>query len=241
MFMHSRRPFLCLAALLLLVLPHASREAQAQTSLFTVPTGDVLPEGESYLEFDFDTRPLGRRDGGFQSYGVFFVHGARKGMEVGVSAYFTKDWQSTEPVELQSNVKFRLYESEEKGVAVGAGAILYAPTGRNGGDTLGMAYSTITKSVPALRGARFTGGGYALVGQNRGAGSNAGALLGYEQPLHRRLSFIADWNTGRNRFGYAAAGFGLTLSKRSALYSAYYFGNEGRGNNSLGVYYGLSF
>jgi hypothetical protein len=240
--MHRKLTPVCLAALLLLVVtPAARREARAQTSLFTVPTGEVLPEGESYLEFDFDTRPLGRRDGGFQTYGVFFVHGARKGMEVGVSAYFTKDWQESEPVELQSNVKFRLYETESRGVSVGAGGILYAPTGRAGGDTMGMAYSTVTKSVPALGGARFTGGGYALVGQNRGAGQNAGALFGYEQPLHRRLSFIADWNTGRNRFGYAAAGFGLTLSKRSALYSAYYFGNEGRGNNSLGVYYGLSF
>lgn len=239
--MHRKRTPLCLAALLLFALFHAPRGARAQTSLFTVPTGEVLPAGESYLEFDFDTRPLGRRDGGFQSYGVFFVHGARKGMEVGVSAYFTKDWQESGPVELQSNVKFSLYESEEKGVSVGAGGILYAPTGRAGGDTMGMLYSTVTKSVPALRGARLTGGGYALVGQNRGAGHNAGALFGYEQPLHRRLSFIADWNTGRNRFGYAAAGFGLTLSKRSALYSAYYFGNEGRGNNSLGVYYGLSF
>jgi hypothetical protein len=236
-----KRTPLCLAALLLCALAHAPRVARAQTSLFTVPTGEVLPEGESYLEFDFDTRPLGRRDGGFQTYGVFFVQGVRRGVEVGVSAYFTKDWEKSEPVELQSNVKFSLYQSEEKGVSVGAGGILYAPTGRAGGDTLGMVYSTVTKSVPALRGASFTGGGYALVGQNRGAGQHAGALFGYEQPLHRRLSFIADWNTGRNRFGYAAAGFGLTLSKRSALYSAYYFGNEGRGNNSLGVYYGLSF
>ena len=239
--MRSKRTLICLAALLALALPYACREARAQTSVFTVPTGEVLPEGESYLEFDFDTRPVAYRGGGFQTYGVFFVHGARKGMEVGVNAYFTKDGEESEPVELQSNVKWRLYENEEAGVAAAAGGVLYAPTGRNGGDTLGLVYSSVTKRVARLRGARFTGGGYALVGQNRGAGSNAGALLGYEQPLHRRLSFIADWNTGRNRFGYAAAGFGLTLSKRSALYSAYYFGTEGRGNNWLGVYYGLSF
>ena len=80
-----------------------------------------------------------------------------------------------------------------------------------------------------------------IVGQSRGAGQNGGALFGYEQPLGGGLSLMADWNTGRNRFGYAAAGFGLTLSKRSYLSSGYYFGNEGRGNNFLGVYYGLSF
>ncbi|HWS90273.1 MAG TPA: hypothetical protein VN282_25105 [Pyrinomonadaceae bacterium] len=239
--MPRKRTPLCLAALLLFALAHAPRGARAQTSHINVPTGEVMPEGESYLEFSLDTRPLGRRDGGFQTYGVFFVHGARRGVEVGVNAYFTKDWQESEPVELQSNVKFRLYESEERGVSVGAGGILYAPTGRAGGDTLGMAYSTVTKSVPALGGARLTGGGYALVGQRRGSGQNAGALLAYEQPLHRRLSFIADWNTGRNRFGYSAAGLSLSLPKRGTLTSAYYFGNEGRGNNYLGVYYGLSF
>jgi len=33
----------------------------------------------------------------------------------------------------------------------------------------------------------------------------------------------------------------LTLTKHSYLWSAYYFGNEGRANNSLGIYYGYSF
>ncbi|HEX8685988.1 MAG TPA: hypothetical protein VF736_18010 [Pyrinomonadaceae bacterium] len=232
-----------LAALLLLLfaLPHACREASAQTSLWTVPTAEVLEEGESYLEFDFDAKPAAYREGGFQSYGVFFVHGARRRMEVGVNAYFTKDGAGSEPLELQSNVKYRFYENEDAGVQAAAGGILYAPTGRGGGDTLGSAYAVVSKTVPRLRGAQFTGGGYALVGQERGAGGRAGALFGYYQPLRRRLSFIADWNTGRNRFGYAAAGFGLALSKRGTLYSAYYFGNQGRGNNSLGVYYGLNF
>lgn len=239
--MRSTRMLICLFGLLALALPYACREARAQTSLFTVPTGEVLPEGESYLELDFDTHPTGYASGGFQSYGIFYVHGVGKGVEVGVNAYFTKDGEESDPVELQSNVKWRLYENEDAGVTAAAGAILYAPTGRRGGDTLASVYASVSKTVSSLRDAQFTGGGYALLGQSRGAGSRAGGLLGYAQPLNRRLSFIADWNTGRNRFGYAAAGLGLTLSKRSALYSAYYFGNEGRSNNSLGVYYGLSF
>ena len=240
--MHVKRPRFRLAALLLLLaLTYAPRDARAQTSILTVPTGDVLADGESELSFEFEARPVAVRNGGFRTFGLFLVHGARKGLEVGVNAYFTKDGEQSAPVELQSNIKVRLYESEEKGVAAAAGAVLYAPTGRGGGDTLGVAYSSVTKSVAGLGGARLTGGGYAVIGQNRGAGSNAGALLGYEQPLHSRLSFVADWNTGRNRFGYAAAGFNLTLSGRDTLTSAYYFGNEGRGNNFLGVYYTRSF
>jgi hypothetical protein len=87
----------------------------------------------------------------------------------------------------------------------------------------------------------LTGGAYQLIGAKADAGSKRGFLLGVEQPVHKHVTFVADWNTGKNRFGYAAAGFGLTLTKRSYLWSAYYFGNEGRANNSLGIYYGYSF
>src|SRR5687768_8522782 len=135
--MHFKRPRFRLAALLLLLaLTHAPREARAQTSILTVPTGDVLADGESELSFEFETRPVAVRNGGFRTFGLFLVHGARKGLEVGVNAYFTKDGEESEPVELQSNIKVRLYESEEKGVAAAAGAVLYAPTGRGSGDTL---------------------------------------------------------------------------------------------------------
>ncbi|HWW75924.1 MAG TPA: hypothetical protein VNZ44_11030, partial [Pyrinomonadaceae bacterium] len=61
------------------------------------------------------------------------------------------------------------------------------------------------------------------------------------QPVTRKLCFMADWNSGRNRFGYGAAGLGLDVSKNGVLYSAFYFGNEGRANNFFGVYYGHSF
>jgi hypothetical protein len=242
--MRTPRLFVCLAAALLLslALPGACREARAQTSLFTVPTGDALPEGETYLEFDFDAHPTSYKKGGFQSYGVFLVRGVGKGVEVGVNAYFLKDGTESEPVELQSDIKWQFYANEDKGVAAAVGGILFAPVGRRGGgDTVGMVYASASKTVEGMNGAQFTGGGYALIGQERDAGSRAGALLGFVQPVTRKLSFMADWNSGRNRFGYGAAGLGLDLSKKSALYSAFYFGNEGRANNFFGVYYGRSF
>ena len=239
--MRSTLPLIRLAALLALALPFACREARAQSSVFTVPTGEVLSEGESYLEFDFDTHPTNSASGGFQSYGIFFVHGARKNVEVGINAYFLKDGAESEAVELQSNIKWRFYQNEDAGLSAAVGAILYAPAGRGGGDTVGSIYASATKKVSPLGDAKLTGGGYGLVGQNSDGGRRAGALLGYEQPLTRKLSFMADWVTGRNRFGYAAAGFGLTLPKDSWLSSAFYFGNEGRGNNFLGVYYGRTF
>jgi hypothetical protein len=37
------------------------------------------------------------------------------------------------------------------------------------------------------------------------------------------------------------AGTGITLSPANNIYAGYSFGNQGRGNNSLGVYYGHTF
>jgi hypothetical protein len=135
-----------------------------------------------------------------------------------------------------------MYSNEDNGIAVAAGIILYIPIKHHpGSDSFGSVYATASKKLSVLRGARFTTGGYILVGRDAGTGSKSGAVFGYEQPLHRKFNFFIDWKTGKNRFGYAAAGFGITLSRRSLLYTAYYFGNEGRGNNSFGIYYGVSF
>jgi len=238
--MRKPRLLACLAALLALALPPASREARAQTSLWTVPTAESLPEGKTYLEFDFDAHPTSYEKGGFQSYGVFLVRGVGKNVEVGANVYFLKDGDGeTEPVELQSDIKWRFHD--KKGLQAAVGGILFAPVGRGGSDTVGMLYATATQTVERMNGAEFTGGGYRLVGQNREGGSRAGALVGYFQPVTSKLCFLADWNSGRNRFGYGAAGFGLDVSKNGVLYSAYYFGNEGRANNFFGVYYGHRF
>jgi hypothetical protein len=219
-----------------------SRAAISQSSLFNAPTTDVMPVGETYLEADFDSHLTSYERGGYQSYGVYALHGVSKRVEIGLNAYFTKTGSDPLAVELQPNAKWQMYSNEGNGIAVAAGVILYIPIKhRPGSDSFGSVYATASKKLAVLRGARFTTGGYTLVGRAAGTGSKSGAVFGYEQPVHRKLSFIADWKTGKNRFGYAAAGLGITLSRRSLLYTAYYFGNEGRGNNSFGIYYGISF
>jgi hypothetical protein len=214
----------------------------AQSSLFNTPTTDVMPAGETYVEADFDAHLDAYRNGGFQSYGVSVLHGIGKRAEIGFNVYYTRTGEPDQPVELQPNLKLQVYNSEEKGISVAVGTVLYIPvTNPSGADTFGSVYATVSKKIPGSFGPRFTGGAYALVGRDKDSGNRKGFLVGYEQPLHSRVSFIADWNTGKNRFGYSAAGLGITLTKRSFLYTGYYFGNEGRGNNSLGIYYGFTF
>ena len=215
--------------------------ALAQSSLFNIPTTDVMTKRGVYLEADFDTHLTGFERGGYQSYGVYALYGVSRRMEVGLNAYYTRAGGKGS-AELQPNVKWQLYSGEGNGIGAAAGVIRYVPLNASAGsETMGSVYATVSKKVNGLRGARFTSGGYTLVGKRAAAGSKSGAVFGYEQPVLKKVSFIADWNTGKNRFGYAAAGLGFTLSAKSLLYTAYYFGNEGRGNNSFGVYYGYSF
>jgi hypothetical protein len=214
----------------------------AQSTVFNTPSTDVVGEKRTFLEADFIAHADRYRRGGFQSYGLRGVYGIRKNVEVGINTFYTKTGETAEPVEVQPNVKWRVYQNEKYGLAVSTGAMLFAPvTKRSGGDSFALVYANVSKEVKPVNGARLTAGYYRTVAMKRDAGAKSGAMLAYEQPLVRRLSFVADWYSGNNRFGYAAAGLGLTLTRKSTLYAGYNFGNTGRGNNSLGIFYGYSF
>ncbi len=215
---------------------------QAQTTILNTPSTDVQTSRKPYVEADAIGHLTGFAKGGFQSYGARLLYGARKRVEVGVNLFYTRAASTTQAAEVQPNAKWQFYQNEEKGVAVAAGGVLFMPLPHHrSSDTLGLVYVTASKKVKAAYGPRLTGGTYRLVGLHAGAGTKGGALLGYEQPVQRRLTFIADWYTGKNRFGYASAGFGATLSPKNVVYVCYSFGNAGRGNNALAIYYGRYF
>jgi len=241
-FETMNKPFLVVGfSFLVFLLTIGIIPASPQTSLFSIPTTDVAEKGRGYIEADFDAHFGGRESDKFRSYGFLAVYGVHKDLEVGLNGYFVRIDQDNQPVELQPNVKWQAYQNEKLGLVVAAGAIAYFPLSKRAGtDAAATFYSVASKQFKGDFGPRLTGGGYGIAGRAH-EGDRYGALIGVEQPVHRRITFIADWNTGNNRFGYAAAGFGFTITKKSSLYAAYYFGNEGRGNNSLGIYYGYAF
>jgi len=216
--------------------------ARAQSTLFNIPSTDVVAEKHVYLEFDFVSHLERHADGGFQGYVPRAVYGVGRHLEVGANVAFIDAEAPDQPVELQPNVKYQFYSNETNGVSAAAGAVLYAPAShRAGTDTFGLVYAVVSKKVKGRYGPRVTGGGYGLVGRADGNGTLGGAVVGYEQPLHKRVSFVGDWLSGRNRFGYVTPGLSFTLPKSSALYAGYSIGNFGRKNNALFVYYGITF
>lgn len=228
------------ATVLLTLLADAA--AVAQSTLFNVPSTDVVSKKKVYLEFDFLSHFESHADGGFQIYAPRAVFGVGKGVEVGVNISAVDAFAPDQPVYVSPNVKWQFYNNEENGVAISAGGLLYTPVvHRAGADTYGFIYSVVSKKVKSEYGPRFTGGGYALPGLANGAGTQGGAIVGYEQPLAKKVTFVTDWFSGKNAFGYVTPGFSFTLPKSSLLNVGYSIGNRGPGNNALFVYYGITF
>jgi len=228
------------ATLFLTLLPNSV--SFAQSTLFNIPSTDVVAEKKTYVEFDFISHLESHNNGGFQAYIPRVVYGVAKKVEIGTNVAFVDALAPDQPVELQPNIKFQFYAKEKTGVQAAAGAILYTPIAHRAGvDTFGLIYTVVSKKWKGDHGPRLTGGGYGLAGRDQGTGDRGGAIVGYEQPLHPKVSFVTDWFSGKNRFGYVTPGFSFAVSPSSYFYAGYSIGNSGRKNNALFLYYGITF
>lgn len=226
---------------IVIVLFGAFLSASAQTAIFGVPTTEINDEKTFYVEADFFGHFDKYRNGGFQSYGPSVIYGISKKVEVGVNLYVTHDSEST-AAELQPNIKWKAYENEDNGVAVAVGTIAYVPLNKAAGSKVSaMLYANASKKFGKEKGPTFTGGIYRVVGGDDGFGTRAGAMAGLQQPVTGKLSLLADWTSGKNRFGYSNIGIGYEVNKSQYLTIGYAIGNEGRGNNYLSAFYGITF
>ncbi len=219
----------------------AAGAAFGQTTLFNIPTADTLQRGSWGLEGDFITKPVSYRDGGYQTYGYRVAYGLTNKTEIGSNFYLTYDGDKTS-AQAEFSLKHNVYRNERLGVTVSGGAVAFVPLRARGTDkTSVMVYGVASKSIEPLNGLTVTGGAYHVFGGSDDFGDKTGAIVGVNQPIAGRLSFVADWFSGKNRLGYASAGLNFNVTKRQYLTTGYSFGNSGRGNNSFAAYYGITF
>ena len=231
----------CRLGFLISTLVLACANVTAQSTVFNIPSTDVQSPGSVYLEADFIIHFGSLREGGYQEYGPRVVVGLPGNMEVGINAFHTRA-EPAEPIELQPNFKWQFYANEKRGLAFATGVLISTPiTRRSSGTTSAQLYVVGSKSFEGTYGPRVTFGGYHLVGSLDDDIDKNGVMLGLEQPLTKKISFVTDWSSGNNDYGYLVVGTGITLSPKSLLYTGYNFGNQGRGNNYLGVFYGYTF
>ena len=146
------------AAVLFSMLPKAA--AEAQSTLFNIPSTDVVAKKKVYLEFDFYSHLRSHANGGFQIYAPRAVFGVAKNVEVGVNVSVVDTLTPNQPVYISPNVKWQFYNNEKAGIAVSAGGLLYTPVAhRAGADTYGFLYTVASKKVKGTYGPRLTGGG----------------------------------------------------------------------------------
>lgn len=234
-FFHSRFAF---ASALLIF---ACLTVSAQTTIINAPSTDTIDEKFVYIEADFLTHFGSFKNGGFRSGGYRIVYGARKNLEVGVNIFHTRS-EGLSQTELQPNVKWRFFRNEKYKAAASGGVTVFIPLNRQTGKRpVTLAYSNVSKEFNLARGIRFTVGAYKVLGAEREFGSKEGAIVGVEKPIFKRVTLVADWFSGKNRFGYSAAGANFQITGKQVLSTGYNFGNTGRRNNYLSVFYGYTF
>lgn len=232
--------FRCFLLFLLFIV--CSFAVSAQSTIFNIPSTDVVQDGRFYVEADFISHLDRYRNGGYQTYAYRTVYGLKRKVEVGGNFFYTRGGKGASPKEFQPTIKWKPFESEKYGLAASTGAVVFVPLNKSAGRrSYVMFYANGSKTFTKIRGMRFTAGYYRFAGTERGFGAKSGAIVGVEQPIRKRLSFIADWSSGNNRLGYTAVGFNYAFTKRQFIFLGYNFGNTGAGNNAFSAFYGYTF
>ncbi len=206
----------------------------AQQTIFNVPTTDVLNRGQVYVEVDASFKTNNqialRR---FSSFVPRVVVGVGNNVEIGLNV--TGNVQpGSDSTTLSPTAKWKFYENKKKDVAFIAGTNLFIPV-RNRSYNIGSySYLAVSKT---LNKTRFTAGGY-VASKNVFATNavRAGGQFGFEQTVNKKLTFAADWITGKNSAGYLSFG---PIYKPHPKVTAYFSYSVGNTNVSKGNHYFL--
>jgi hypothetical protein len=251
---------LLFASLLLVV---AADNALAQSTIFNIPTTDTVAKSKVYFEFDFLPQ-IPAPDGAdrIYTYNPRLVVGVPGNIEAGANFLTYQNSTGCNPVPatcgyFQPNIKWKFYSNDNAGLAAAGGTVWNTPINkRSGQDSWGLLYGEFSKKVKTGNyGPRFTAGPYGVVSANQDVsegpvsffGPRAGAILGYEQPVYSKVSFVADWFSGKNFYGYFTPGISITLPGNGLFNAGHSFGNDSWANDNatknrfLFVYYGVTF
>ena len=245
-------PAVCVALSFVLV----AQSATAQSTIFNVPSTDVVDKSKGYFEIDLLPQAPGPNAGASTMIiNPRLVAGLGHDVEVGVNfpVLHNGDASPSSLGYIQPNIKWKFAKNDDAGVAASAGVVVNAAlNSREGQGTWSYFYANVSKKWKGDHGPRFTIGPYGVMAdQNSGlstfVGTRGGVLVGYEQPLSGKVSFVADWFSSKNSIGYFTPGISFTLPHSGLLNIGYSIGNDvgdetaNYKNRYLFVYYGITF
>src|SRR5262245_57251346 len=121
------------------LLVFAAQSAMAQSTIFNVPTTDVVAKGKAYFEFDYLPQ-LPKPDAADRLHIINprLVVGPGANIEIGANVP-SNHTAGTTNVFVQPNIKWKFANNDGKGLAAAAGGILFTPINhRDGADTFGL-------------------------------------------------------------------------------------------------------
>jgi hypothetical protein len=219
----------------------AACAAQAQQTIFNVPSTDVMDAGKVYAEIDASFKPNDQTAlGKFSSFVPRVVVGAGHNVEIGVNLNGNIQ-PGSDTTTIVPTVKWKFYESKKKDVALVAGTSLYIPVRNRAYDLGAYSYVAVSKTINKTR---LTAGGYVFSKDVVAANAvRGGGQFGFEQTINKKLSLAADGLTGRHANGYFTPGVIYKPHPRVTAYLAYSIGNAdaARGNHFFLAELGYNF
>jgi hypothetical protein len=219
-----------------------SLKAQAQQTVFNVPTTDVLDKGKVYFELDVSAKPNDSEAvNKFSSFVPRLVVGAGHHVEAGVNMPGNVQ-PGADSTTISPTIKWKVYDGKDNGWAAVVGDNLFIPV-RNRAYNVGT-YSYLMTQKTFNKSTRVGFGGY-FFSKNVVAPNahRAGGQFTFEQPVNKKLTLAADWFTGKHSAGYFSPGAIFKVGPKITGYASYTIGNQSasRGNHFFLLEFGYNF
>jgi hypothetical protein len=213
----------------------------AQQTIFNVPSTDVLDKGKVYGEMDASFKPTDSDAlNKFSSFVPRVVVGAGSNVEVGLN--ITGNIQpGADSTTLVPAIKWKPYQGKNNGLAIVVGDHVFIPVRNRAYDAGNYVYGELSKAFKS--GTRLTAGGYDFTRNVVASANRAGGQFGFEQPLNKKVTFAADWFTGKHAAGYFTPGLVYKVGPKVTGYAGYSIGNQNpsKGNHFFLLELGYNF
>lgn len=199
--------------------------AEAQQTIFNVPSADVTPEGKLFLQHESQFRTW--KPGRFLSNTEYSSYGVGHNTELDMTL-FNINAPSTDNITLGVGFKTAIpllkKQLPDEEVKLTVGSML--PISLQGDGIGNWSYSHLSARLPKVQ-TRMTAG--VSIGTRQIFGRTAVAFIGgVEQPLSKRVNIVADWYSGTHNLGLFIPGVSVNLLKNTNLYMGYQIPNSKR-------------
>lgn len=202
--------------------------AYGQETVFDVPSADVLDKGKVYGELDGTVRVVDP----LATFTPRVVVGIGHQIEIGMN-FDGLSAPTLDQLEISPTVKWLLWKSKTSRWSFFVGDDLFFPVRQRTYNSGNYAYASLAKEWK--HGTRIGFGGYDFTRNVVANANRAGGQFTFEQQVNKRLTFAAEWYTGKQAAGYVSPGAIIKLNSKLTLYAAYQVGNAGvtKGNHQF--------